>query len=149
MLFLKSLLNCDCVRDLVSLLSLFSCLTFGSVHGISHCCVPRVNRDVLQVSPIGLQPHVQRDGVTIGVLPVRNTGRNPILRHVCGCQFPRWGSQDDRWLSIRHSGDLLMLVTGWVERVFNNVGNLNDALDARLGVRSWRVAHKLVFLDFL
>jgi hypothetical protein len=148
-LFLQGLSNRDSVRDLVSLFCLFSSLTLGSVHGISHCCVPWVDRDILQVTAIGLKAHVQRDGVAIGVLPIRDTGRDPVLGHVCGSEFPRWRPQDDWRLSIGHPGNLLVLVAGWVKRVLNNVGNLNDSLNAGLRVHSWRVAYKLVLLDFL
>ena len=73
-------MHADAFLNLVALLDFFPSLPLSGVHGLGKGGELVVYADVLQVSPIGLQAHVQRDCVAFRIFPVRDARWHlPIL----------------------------------------------------------------------
>lgn len=83
---------------------------------------------ILETTTIGSETLVERDGVTLVVLPVRDTRRDHPVLLLLSRRLPRRRPQDGRRRRGRTPGDLLRLETRRLERVLNNFGHLDDAL---------------------
>ena len=110
------------VLNLITLLGLFSSLSFSGVEDISHLSVARVYRGMLQTSTIGLQAHMERDGIPIGVLPVRDTSWNVAVFHILGGELAGWRAHNHgRCLFTGATCNLLVLVSRGFQRVLDDI----------------------------
>lgn len=83
---------------------------------------------ILETTTIGRQSLVQRNGVTLVVLPVGDTRRDhPVLLFLSG-RLSRRTSEDRRRRRRGTSGDLFGFETGRLERVFDDLGHLDNSL---------------------
>lgn len=83
---------------------------------------------VLEASSICSESLVERNGVTLVVLPVRDARRDhPLLLFLC-CGFPWWTPEYRRRRAGWTTGNLLVLEAWGLERILNNLGHLDDPL---------------------
>lgn len=68
------------------------CLTFSNIQRINNVGKGLINGIVLERSAICTDSHMNRNGVTTRVLPVRNAGWYFEILHVLFGQLPRWRS---------------------------------------------------------
>ena len=84
--------------------------------------------DVLQSTTICSESFVERDGVTLVIFTIRNARRNhPVFLLLRG-DLPRRRSQNRCGRRRRTSRNLLPLVLGRFERIFDDVDHLNNSL---------------------
>ena len=149
LLALHRLSNLDRVLNLVPFFSFFARLTLSRIQDICHLSVSRVDGGVLKTSAISLQSHMQGDRISVSILPVADAGRHIPILHVLSSELPGWRSLDNRgWYLRCASSHFLVLVLRWLEGVLHDVRDLNNPLDARVGVGRWGISHKAVFIDF-
>lgn len=134
--------------DLVPFFGFFACLALSRIQDICHLSVSRVDGSVLKTSAISLQSHMQRDRVSVGILPVADAGRHIPILHVLSSELPRWRSLDN-WGCFfgGASSHFLVLVLRGLEGILHDVRDLNDPLDARVGIGRWGISHKAVFIN--
>lgn len=83
---------------------------------------------VLETATVGGETLVERDGEALVVLPVGYAGwDHPLLLLLRG-GLARRATQNGRRRARRPARDLLVLETRWLERVFDDIGHLDDAL---------------------
>lgn len=83
---------------------------------------------VLQPSAIGGKTLVERDGVTLVVLPVGDTRRNHPVFLVLRSSSTRWRLKNRGRRLGGTTGNLLVLEPWWLEGIFLNLRHLNDSL---------------------
>ena len=139
----------DRMLNLISFFGLFPGLTFSSVEYICHLGVSRIDSRLLEWAPIRLQTHMQRDSISVSILPIRDAGWNIAVFHILSCEFARrWPHYNRRCLFWGSSGDFFMFVLRRFQGVLDNIWDLYDSLNSRICVRSWRIADKTVFINF-
>ena len=120
---------------MVALFGFFAGLSLSSVQYIGHLGMSAIYSVVLQTSSVSLESHMQRYSVSVSVLPVGNAGWHVPVLHILCCELALRRALDDRRSFFgRTSRDLLVLMSRWFKWVLHNIGHLNDALDARVGI---------------
>lgn len=91
---------------------------------------------------------MERDGIPIGVLPVRDTSWNVAVFHILGGELAGWRAHNHgRCLFTGATCNLLVLVSRGFQRVLDDIRDLDDSLDSTVCIGRRSVPNEAVFVD--